>query len=151
MWIVQQIQYGSFTSNQKQLLSSYCSAVCFAISDRKSVTIDLDEQADVLSDLNFLLEAIDIDIVIAQAFILVNLTAHASCHKRNMGQLFPLQQAAYRCDEMNCRFDAIQRGFSVSCRYGKCSQHHRQSSFIPAAGWSVDMGKSSLKILHVSL
>jgi len=46
---------------------------------------------------------------------------------------------------------AIQRGFSVSSRYGKYSQHHRQSSFVPWAGRNVDMGKSSLKIFHASL
>lgn len=39
--------------------------------------IDLDEQADVLSDLNFLLEAIDIDIVIAQAVHLGE--SHCTC------------------------------------------------------------------------
>ena len=65
------------TDNQKQLLSSYCFAVCSAISERKSVTIDLDEQADDLSDLNFLLEAIDIDIVIAQAVHLGE--SHCTC------------------------------------------------------------------------
>ena len=43
----------------------------------------------------------------------------------------------------------VQRGFSVSSRYGKCCQHHSQSSSLAFGGWRTSIKRMSLLSLRI--